>query len=383
MSGLNARALAWWVARFGSPWPAMAGVNVAILLALVAYRLQSSRHMEIPYLHLLATYEFGFARRSLIGSVVALFTDRVSPELVLIIALTAWAVAAALLALAFVRAFGRSRAALPLAVFIFGSPMVLKNFIYTLGYFDIYGCIVALIALTLPVTTLALALIGALCVLLVLIHHVHTLLYVPTIAGIVLLRYVAAAPLSATRIAVGLVAGAAVTVTFVAAMFFGDPGVSSDRLIAHFQSRATHPIVREQIVIWYSTLRNELLQSYYVLPKNLLRVPIWILVVLAHLPLFRFFREMVGDLRERAQRIIVVAAIAGISLGYVIVVIVTFDWSRWVSNWYVCMVLLMLATAALPRRTRDTRLIPHDDPAVVALGWTVTILPRVGITIPF
>ena len=71
-----------------------------------------------------------------------------------------------------------------------GSPFFLKNFMHTLGHFDIYGCALAIMLLLIPARSVAYVLLAAaFSVVLVLIHHIHLLMYVPTIAVIVVLRY--------------------------------------------------------------------------------------------------------------------------------------------------------------------------------------------------
>ena len=71
-----------------------------------------------------------------------------------------------------------------------GSPFFLKNFMHTLGHFDIYGCALAIVLLLMPARSIAFVLCAALfSMILILIHHIHFLMYVPTIAVIVVLRY--------------------------------------------------------------------------------------------------------------------------------------------------------------------------------------------------
>ena len=71
-----------------------------------------------------------------------------------------------------------------------GSPFFLKNFMHTLGHFDIYGCLFAIVLLLIPARSLFYVLLAALfSMILVLIHHIHLLMYVPTIVTIVVLRY--------------------------------------------------------------------------------------------------------------------------------------------------------------------------------------------------
>jgi hypothetical protein len=59
-----------------------------------------------------------------------------------------------------------------------------------------------------------------------------------------------------------------------------------------------------------------------------------------------------------------------------------FDYSRWISNWAVCMFLILHAVKALPA-SRAVPLISTEDRKTKLLGWIVTLIPRVGIVRPF
>jgi hypothetical protein len=59
-----------------------------------------------------------------------------------------------------------------------------------------------------------------------------------------------------------------------------------------------------------------------------------------------------------------------------------FDYSRWISNWAVCLFLILLAVKTLPA-SRDAPLISADDRMTTIFGWIVTVIPRVGIVRPF
>jgi Flp pilus assembly protein protease CpaA len=78
----------------------------------------------------------------------------------------------------------------------------------------------------------------------------------------------------------------------------------------------------------------------------------------------------------------VVAALLLVSAGYLIIFATVFDYSRWVSNWVVCLFLLLFAVKALPA-SREVPPISAGDRTTSVLGWIVTILPRVGIVRPF
>ena len=72
------------------------------------------------------------------------------------------------------------------------------------------------------------------------------------------------------------------------------------------------------------------------------------------------------------------------TVGYVVIFIVVYDYSRWVSSWAVCMFLMLHATRLLPSTfPHDTAPINPRDKLNVVLGWIVTAIPRVGVTIPF
>jgi hypothetical protein len=71
-----------------------------------------------------------------------------------------------------------------------------------------------------------------------------------------------------------------------------------------------------------------------------------------------------------------------ISAGYFVMFVTVFDYSRWISNWAVCMFLMLHATRMLPA-SKDVPAIPADDSKSTILGWIVTLIPRVGIVRPF
>ena len=110
---------------------------------------------------------------------------------------------------------------MPLFVFMAGSPFFLKNFMHTLGHFDIYGCALAICLLLMPARSLAFVLLAALAsMILILIHHIHLLMYVPTIAVIVVLRYYLVQGFNRQNVIVGIAAVLCVGLLFFAAQFW-------------------------------------------------------------------------------------------------------------------------------------------------------------------
>jgi hypothetical protein len=59
-----------------------------------------------------------------------------------------------------------------------------------------------------------------------------------------------------------------------------------------------------------------------------------------------------------------------------------FDYSRWISNWAVCLFLILLAVRDLPA-VHPVPPIPTEDRKTRIVGWIVTLLPRVGVVRPF
>ena len=181
----------------------MLAVNAAVMVGVFLHKIMLRPF--VPYIHLLVDYHFGFVKRALIGALVALFTAKVPVWLVFAIAGAAWLVTSALFIKLFRRTFGFNEENTPLFVFMAGSPFFLKNFMHTLGHFDIYGCLFSICLLLIPARSILFVLLAALfSVVLILIHHIHILMYVPTIAVIILLRYYLVVDATPRTIAIGL-----------------------------------------------------------------------------------------------------------------------------------------------------------------------------------
>jgi hypothetical protein len=114
----------------------------------------------------------------------------------------------------------------------------------------------------------------------------------------------------------------------------------------------------------------------------LLGVPVYALLLWLHAPLWRFFSGSIRALSDIRHQRIVLAAIGVISLAYLVMFAMVFDYSRWLCSWVVCMILLLHAVKTLPA-TKAVALIPHEDRKTARFGWIVTALPRVGIIRPF
>src|SRR5260370_37279717 len=223
-----------------NPWRLMLAVNVAVLIGVFLYKI--TREPYVPYMHLLVDYHFGFTKRALIGAVVSLFFSKVPVWLVLALSGAVWLVTLDLFVKLFRRTFGLDDEHMPLFVFMAGSPFFLKNFMHTLWHFDIYGCALAICLLLVPARSIVFVLLAPLAsMILVLIHHIHLLMYVPTIAVIVVLRYYLVQGFTRQNAIVGIAAIACVALLFFAAQFSGSLAVPQPHFAPYLRTLTPAP----------------------------------------------------------------------------------------------------------------------------------------------
>jgi len=367
-----------------NPWRLLLAINAAVIVGVFVHKIQLPPY--VPYIHLLVDYHFGFIKRALIGAIVALVTDKVPVWLVFALGGVTWLVTSALFSRLFQKTFGFTARTLPLFVFMAGSPFFLKNFMHTLGHFDIYGCALALVLLLMPARSLLFVATAALfAVILVLIHHIHLLMYVPTIFTIVVVRHYLACGFDRSNVAFGIVALLIVSALFFAAQFWGTMPIPEADFIAYLKSRMADPSRTDLLqfaYIWYQPLAKEISDTWGRLPHNSLGVPVFALLIWLHTPLWRYFAKLIGALASEIHRRLVIVALAGVSLGYLVMFAMVFDYSRWISNWAVCMFLILHAVKMLPA-ARETELIPAEDRNTNIFGLILTLIPRVGIIRPF
>jgi hypothetical protein len=297
-----------------------------------------------------------------------------------------WLMTLALFVRLFQKTFGFTAKTLPLFVFIAGSPFFLKNFMHTLGHFDIYGCALAMILLLMPAGSLLFVAMAALfAIILVLIHHIHLLMYVPTIITIVVIRHYLACGYTRSTVGFGVIALAIVSALFFAAQFLGTMPIPEADFVGYLKTRMADPSRTDLLqfaYIWYQPLAKEISDTWSRLPHNILGVPVFALLIWLHTPLWRFFANLIGALASDMHRRLVIAALIGISLAYLVMFAMVFDYSRWISNWAVCMFLILHAVKTLPA-AREAPPIPAEDQRTNIFGLILTLIPRVGIVRPF
>jgi hypothetical protein len=367
-----------------TPWRLILAVNVAVLIGVFLHKITLPPY--VPYIHLLVDYHFGFIKRALIGAVVSLFAVKIPVWLVFALGGATWLTTLVLFVQLFRRTFGCEEKHLPLFVFMAGSPFFLKNFMHTIGHFDIYGCLLAICLLLLPARSILYVLLATLfSIVLVLIHHIHFLMYAPTIAVIVIVRYYLAVGVNRTNAAIGILAALCLGALFVAAQFFGTMPVPEAEFVRHLRSRMADPSRADLLsfsYIWYQPLSKEISDTWARMPSNLLGVPVFAFLIWLHAPLWRYFADAIRALADGWHRRIVIASLIGVSLGYLVMFAIVFDYSRWISNWAVCMFLILHAVKTLPA-AQPVWPITADDRRTTVFGWILTVIPRVGIVRPF
>src|SRR6266480_4050588 len=223
-----------------NPWRLMLAVNVAVLIGVFFYKI--TREPYVPYIHLLVDYHFGFTKRALIGAAISLFFAKVPVWLVFALSGGVWLITLGLFVALFRRTFGLDQAQMPLLVFMAGSPFFLKNFMHTLGHFDIYGCALTICLLLIPARSVVYVLLAAaFSIVLVLIHHIHLLMYVPTIAVIVVLRHYLVQGVTRQNAIVGIAALAVNGPLFIAVQFYGTLPVPEGEFVRYLQTRMADP----------------------------------------------------------------------------------------------------------------------------------------------
>ena len=362
----------------------MVAINAIVIAGVFVHKILLPPY--VPYIHLLVDYHFGLVKRALIGAIVALFTRKVPVWLVFALGGTVWVVTAALFAKLFRRTFGFDDAHMPLFIFTAGSPFFLKNFMHTLGHFDIYGCLAAIILLLIPAEGLAFVLLAVLfSAVLILIHHIHLLMYVPTIALIVVLRHYLAAGFNRMNLAVGAVSILALGALFLGLQFWGTMPIPEAGFVAYLKTKMADPARTDLLgfsYIWYQPLAKEISDTWARMPSNILGLPVFALLIWLHTPLWRYFADLVRSLADDFHRRIVVAGILAVTAAYLVMFAMVFDYSRWISNWAVCLFLILHAVKTLPS-LKSVLPITGDDRKTNVAGWIVTLIPRVGVIRPF
>src|SRR5262249_11900054 len=151
-------------------YPMIIALSIAVLVVRVAKEFVF-HDMRLIYLEYLVNYDLGFVRRGLVPQVLSFLTSQLTHFDVKIFAVIVLSLTFAAYAVMYATRFGLNRRELPLFALTVASPAVFKNFACDFARLDIFGCLVAIVALALPVGRWFSFLVSALCCLLVLIHE--------------------------------------------------------------------------------------------------------------------------------------------------------------------------------------------------------------------
>jgi hypothetical protein len=198
------------------------------------------------------------------------------------------------------------------------------------------------------------------------------------------LRHYLVQGFSRLNVLIGMASIAVIGLLFLTAQFWGTMTVPESEFVRYLQSRMADPSRTELLsfsYIWYQPLAKEIQDTWQRMPSNLLGVPVFALLIWLHAPLWRYFGALIRSLSDDLHRRVVIAAIAAVSAGYLVIFAVVFDYSRWISNWAVCMFLILHAVKMLPGS--DVAPVGAEDRRNRVFGWIVTMIPRVGIVRPF
>ena len=364
-------------------WRRLVAINGALMIGQVIYKLARD-FPSLPYIHFLVDYHFGFVRRALVGAAMSLVLTKIPQWMPFAFGLTAIAIAFVLYMRLFQKTFGFSKATAPLLVFMAGSPFFFKNYILTVGYFDIIGCALVIAMLLIPARSFWFVILGALASqLLILIHNGQTLLFVPTILLIVATRYYLVRPLNGLAVAGGLALLGVTGAVAAATVIFGDVNVPREEFLRYLQSRSLskNEIWEQWLYVWYDPPSEGMYYTWNNLPRQILFIPVYAALIALHAPLIRYYRNSIAALSLNHRRF-VLAGMVGITLGYVVVFAIVSDYSRWLSDWAVCMMLVLHLIKQLPAE-RAVAPIATDDWRNIGFGIVVTLLPRVGGVTPF
>lgn len=363
-------------------------LNFFVVLGLLAYKIIGSTPVN-QYSHRLVTYEFGFIRRALVGEIYGWLFERVPIWAVSLDGVLALVVAAAVGAVLFRKSFNTlprlERAAL--AAFLVGSPFLFKNFVQTLGYFDVYGATVVMVVMLAPYgvwTVIAATAAGA---LLLLVHHIHATLFLPTLFAVLLVKaYARNRMLRVADLALLGTAVALLVALFLAILVFGTPQVGADAFMAHLRARATSPVGETQYTMWYSTLAEEMAATWVMLPRSLARLPVYVLLILAHLPLLVAARAQIARMRQKDSFgfLLYIGLLVMVAIGYLATFLTAYDHARFVSCLAVCFVLLTIAALTeLGGPLRDAEALAAESRRTLAFAIALAFIPRVGTVFPF
>ena len=353
--------------------------GVVLLVKLV--REVITHEMAYLYLEYLVDYEFGFIRRGLAGELLSLALPRLTHVHVKVLAVATIAMAFGAYLAMFARRFGLRRRELPLLVCTIVSPCVFKNFAHDLPRLDVLGFLGAILALWLPVNRAYSLTLGAVCCLLGVLHEGQFLTYVPVIAAIAALRLLAQPDRPTGLPWREVLALLAILVTFLLVLRFGGADVPQDVFLAHVRAKAVDSVI-DRTFIWYTDIAGNMrvaLTAQYLWPQ-LYRSPVYLLILVAHLPLLCLVR---GELRDapRQLRAALWVGLLAVTAGGLVMSMIGHDRARFFANGLTGIILIVHAVR-LVRPQADPELDSLRTQPAMAAAWVLAVFSRVGLMTP-
>jgi hypothetical protein len=358
---------------------------LAVSAAIIAYRLVrelNTHDMGYLYLEYLPTYDFGFIRRGFVPHLLSYGLPQLTHLHVKIFAATLICITIAAYVAMYVFRFGLNARELPLLAITCASPCVFKNFIFDFARLDIFGFVVAVVALTLPLSVLYPLMLGGLACLLILIHEGQFLSYIPVIVCIAAIRIAATSePLHVRFLLPALSALAAIVVTFALVLAYGAPDVPHDQLFVRLKERAIDPVYN-RVFLWYiNPIENmHLANASDMLWRQASSIHKYVLILAAHLPLLLFARrETLAS--PPAVRIIVMLSVLAITVALTVMFVISHDKARWFATWLTGLILVTHAIR-LVRRGDAPDTADLQTPIAVGAAWLMALIGRTGLMTP-
>ncbi|MEZ5877368.1 MAG: hypothetical protein R3D43_06155 [Tepidamorphaceae bacterium] len=263
------------------------------------------------------------------------------------------------------------------------SPLIIKNFLQNIAYFDVIGASVAVITALSKPNYKTIIFIFIACAILLLIHHIHATLYIPNILSIFIIK---CAGESNEKSMIGIIA---VVTAFLILLFFmilnSTPTMDADLFLEKLQERSSRALNQSATRMWYSTIFLEIAATQSTMLKQALRIPVYLAVFAAHAPIIILAaRCMRTASKERpGDYIYFIISIIVVTICYIVTFNIAFDYSRFLGDYSFCLTIIVITYLG---KNGSFDISDKWHPCqrwVITCAIIVSMLPRLGTTIPF
>jgi hypothetical protein len=151
------------------------------------------------------------------------------------------------------------------------------------------------------------------------------------------------------------------------------------------RSHATAPVPDWVASMWFSTFAEEVRKTRLMFPINIVRLPVYLVLIAIHWPIIRFARRRLAQsaLASPTSALMFRLVLAVIIAGYIVTMIVAFDYARFISDLVFCMVLLSgVEIFSVSGPITDASDFRPDHAGVILLAIVVAAIPWVGMITP-